>query len=63
MLKLVVSIIMCFIVDLYNGEIVGYKSSKDKTPEIILDTISTIKFSMKHVNTFHSDRGGIKMKQ
>lgn len=49
---------VCFIVDLYNSEIVGYQTSNSKTSEIVLDAMDTIKFSMKHVNIFHSDRGG-----
>jgi putative transposase len=49
---------VCFIVDLYNSEIVGYKTSKSKTPEIVLEAMNTIKFNLKHVSIFHSDRGG-----
>ncbi len=49
---------VCFILDLYNSEIVGYSTSKKKRPEIVLEALSQIKISLMKVAIFHTDRGG-----
>lgn len=48
---------VCFIIDLYNSEIVGYSTSKLKTPDIVLEAFNQIKFSLTYVEIFHTDRG------
>lgn len=49
---------VCFIIDLYNSEIVGYSTSKSKTPSIVLEAFDTLKISLMSVDIFHTDRGG-----
>lgn len=48
---------VCFIVDLYNSEIVGYSVSNNKKPEIVLKAFNNINCNLQKTRIFHSDRG------
>ena len=48
---------VCFILDLFNREIVGYAVSNYKTPDIVIQALNSIKFDLKEVDIFHSDQG------
>ena len=48
---------ICFIVDLYNREIVGYSAGKNKTADLVIKAFSTIKNDLNKVQLFHTDRG------
>lgn len=49
---------VCFIIDVYNSEIIGYSTSSKKTANIVLEALATVKFNLKNVSIFHTDRGG-----
>lgn len=48
---------VCFIIDLYNREIVGYSVGNRKTPELVLSALQKIEFPLSTVSIFHTDRG------
>lgn len=48
---------VCFIIDLYNRQIVGHSVSNLKTPDIVINALKSIDFDLKEVKLFHSDRG------
>lgn len=48
---------VCFIIDLYNREIVGYDVSSSKTPDIVVNSLNKCMINMNEVSIFHSDRG------
>lgn len=48
---------VCFITDLYNREIVGYSVGPRKTSELVFEAFKTLKFNLKNVALFHTDRG------
>ena len=48
---------ICLILDLFNREIVGYAAGKNKTAELVYKAFSTIKYDLKNINIFHTDRG------
>ncbi len=48
---------ICFIIDIYNSEIVGYSCLDKKTPQIVIDAFKRVKFSLNEVELFHTDRG------
>lgn len=49
---------VCFIVDLFNREIVGYNVSAQHNTPCVMDALSTIQFDLNSVLMFHCDRGG-----
>lgn len=48
---------VCFIIDLFNREIVGYSSGPNKTVDLVLQALATINNSLDSVQLFHTDRG------
>lgn len=48
---------VCFVTDLYNREIVGHSVGSNKTPELVIEAFNSIKFNLKKVSIFHTDRG------
>lgn len=48
---------VCFILDLFNREIVGYSSGPNKSVDLVLQAIGTIEHSLTDVEIFHTDRG------
>ena len=48
---------ICTIIDLYNREIVGYTASKNKNASIVKKAFSTIRYDLRKINIFHTDRG------
>ena len=48
---------VCFILDLFNREIVGYSSGPNKSVDLVLQAIETIEHSLTNVEIFHTDRG------
>ncbi len=49
---------ICFITDLWNKEIIGYKISKKYDTNCVLGAIRNMLYSIANYNIFHSDRGG-----
>ena len=48
---------VCLIVDLFNREIVGFSAGRHKDAYLVEKAFLTIKYDLKSVNIFHSDRG------
>lgn len=48
---------VCFIIDLFNREIVGYSSGPNKSVELVLQALATINSPLDSVQLFHTDRG------
>lgn len=48
---------VCFIIDLYNREIIGLSVGWHKTAELVKQAIQSIPYALTKVNLFHSDRG------
>lgn len=48
---------VCFILDLFNREIVGYSSGPNKSVDLVLQAIGTIEHPLDDVEIFHTDRG------
>ena len=48
---------VCFLIDLYNREIVGHSSGKHKDAALVQHAFSTIKQPLETVKIFHTDRG------
>ena len=48
---------ICLILDLWNREIVGYASGKNKTSELVYKAFSKIPYDLNKINIFHTDRG------
>lgn len=48
---------VCFILDLYNREIVGYSAGKYKDAALVQRTFATVKQPLETVKIFHTDRG------
>lgn len=48
---------VCFIIDLFNREIVGYSSGPNKSVDLVLQALATINSSLESVQFFHTDRG------
>lgn len=46
---------VCFILDLFNREIVGYSSGPHKSADLVLQAIGTIEQSLDGVEFFHTD--------
>lgn len=48
---------VCFILDLFNREIIGYSAGPNKTADLVMQAIATIEGDLNTVNIFHTDRG------
>ncbi len=48
---------ICLLIDLYNREIIGYSSGKNKDSKLIEKALLNCKYSLKKIKLFHSDRG------
>lgn len=48
---------ICFIIDLFNREIVGYSSGPNKTVDLVHQALATVKGGLYQVDIFHTDRG------
>ena len=48
---------ICLIIDLYNREIIGYATGKQKTADFVYKAFSKIKCDLSNINVFHTDRG------
>jgi len=48
---------ICLIIDLYNREIVGYSTGKNKTAELVYKAFGKIRHNLNKINIFHTDRG------
>ncbi|WP_326718050.1 IS3 family transposase [Vagococcus jeotgali] len=48
---------VCFILDLFNREIVGHSSGPNKSVDLVLQAIGTIEQPLDDVEIFHTDRG------
>lgn len=48
---------ICLIVDLWNREIVGYATGRNKTAELVYRAFESIPYDKNKINIFHTDRG------
>lgn len=48
---------ICFILDLFNREIIGYSCGPNKDAELVKKAISRISYPLTDVDYFHTDRG------
>lgn len=48
---------VCFILDLFNREIIGYSAGPHKTADLVMQAMATIKGDLHTVKIFHTDRG------
>lgn len=48
---------ICTIIDLYNREIVGFAAGKNKDASLVKKAFNTIKYDLRKINLFHTDRG------
>lgn len=48
---------ICLMLDLYNREIVGYVASKNKNFKLVEKAHYSIKYDLRKIDLFHSDRG------
>lgn len=48
---------VCFLLDLYNREIVGYSAGKHKDAALVQCAFGTVKQPLETVKVFHTDRG------
>ncbi len=48
---------ICVILDLYNREIIGYSSGKNKDAKLVYEAFSKIDRPLDSINIFHTDRG------
>ena len=44
---------VCFILDLFNREIIGYSAGPNKTADLVLQALATVKGDLHTVNVFH----------
>lgn len=49
---------ICFIIDLFNREIVGYSISEYHDTQCVLTALNSMKINLSKVRIFHTDRGG-----
>lgn len=47
---------VCFIIDLFNREIIGYSAGPNKTTDLVLQALATVKGDLHNVEIFHTDR-------
>lgn len=48
---------ICFIMDLFNREIIGFSVGDKKDANLVVEAFRNIDFSLKEIELFHSDRG------
>ncbi|MBP1083069.1 putative transposase [Bacillus capparidis] len=48
---------ICILVDLYNREIIGYSAGPQKNAELGQRAFATVKYNLKSLKLFHTDRG------
>ncbi|MDM5455230.1 IS3 family transposase [Peribacillus simplex] len=48
---------VCFLIDLYNREIVGYSAGERKDAALVQRAFATVKHPLGNVKVFHTDRG------
>jgi len=48
---------VCFLIDLYNREIVGHSAGKHKDAALVQHAFATVKHPLETVKIFHTDRG------
>ena len=48
---------VCLILDLHNREIIGYSAGRHKTAELVVQAFASIKYDLRKINVFHTDRG------
>jgi len=48
---------VCFIIDLFNREIIGHSCGARKDATLVKQAFSTINYSLENVEIFHTDRG------
>lgn len=48
---------VCFIIDLYSREILGYIAGRNKDTNLVKKALSTIKLRLSRIALFHTDRG------
>lgn len=48
---------ICFILDLYNREVIGYSAGIHKDARLVYDALLTIKKGLHNISIFHTDRG------
>lgn len=48
---------VCFIIDLYNREIIGFSVGWHRTAELVKEAMQSVPYSLTKVYLFHSDRG------
>ena len=48
---------ICFLIDLYNREIVGYSVGEQKDAALVQRAFKSVKYPLQNVKVFHTDRG------
>lgn len=48
---------ICVLVDLFNREIIGYSTGRNKTADLVKQAFQSVKGSLKDIQIFHTDRG------
>ena len=48
---------ICFLIDLYNREIVGYSVGEQKDAALVQRAFKSVKYPLQNVKIFHTDRG------
>ncbi|MGE7625553.1 IS3 family transposase [Viridibacillus sp. NPDC096237] len=48
---------ICFLIDLYNREIVGYSVGEQKDAALVQRAFKSVKYPLQNVKMFHTDRG------
>jgi len=48
---------VCFLLDLYNREIIGYSAGQKKDAELVYQAFSSVKRNLRDISIFHTDRG------
>jgi len=48
---------ICIIIDLFNREIIGFSTGRNKDSELVVKAFSRIKVNLQKIRIFHTDRG------
>lgn len=48
---------VCFILDLYNREIIGYSAGRHKDASLVYQAFASIQYRLDEISIFHTDRG------
>lgn len=48
---------ICFLLDLYNREIIGYSAGRNKDAQHVYKAVQSVKHKLSSINIFHTDRG------